>query len=546
MSKKIKFIKKAFEKYNDQYDYSLVDYIDSEIKIKIICKKHNLIFEQSPASHLRGRNGCELCVNRINNIDSFISQSNKTHFNKYDYSNSIYKDSKTKIIIICPEHGEFKQLPNNHFSGQGCPKCKGLSITNKKTLTNEEFINKAIKKHGDKYDYSLVKYINSKEKIKIICKTHGEFNQQAVSHLRGKGCPECAIENTKKVLTKTLEEFIIDAKKTHGEKYDYSLVNYVNSITKVKIICPEHGEFEQVPYDHISNHGCVNCTTSVSSQENEINKFLLSIGLTTIQSSTSIIKPLQLDIFIPSHKLGIEYNGLYWHNETKLDSDYHLNKTSECESKGIQLIHIFEDEWLNKQDVVKSRLKNILGLTDNRIFARKCLIKNVTPGDTKIFLNNTHLQGYSNSSIRLGLYYNDELVSLMIFNKPRLGIGINQDGYELTRFSNKLDTIVIGGADKLLKYFIKTFSPKKIISYADRRWSQGGLYDKLGFKVIRINKPNYWYVVGKNRRHRLNYRKSELKKLGFDTKNNTEHKIMFDRGIYRIYDCGTITYEMVI
>jgi hypothetical protein len=154
------------------------------------------------------------------------------------------------------------------------------------------------------------------------------------------------------------------------------------------------------------------------------------------------------------------------------------------------------------------------------------------------------LQGSTNSSIKLGLYYDDELVSVMLFNKPRLGIGVDYDGYELTRFCNKLNTNVIGGADKLLKYFIKTYQPKQIISYADRRWSHGELYQKLGFEETHINKPNYWYIIGKIRKHRFGFRKDFLKKQGFDTKNKTEHEIMLERKIYRIYDCGTITYKL--
>ena len=134
----------------------------------------------------------------------------------------------------------------------------------------------------------------------------------------------------------------------------------------------------------------------------------------------------------------------------------------------------------------------------------------------------------------------------MTFNKPRLGIGTNFNGYELSRFCNKLDTTVIGGADKLLKYFIKTYNPKEIISYADRRWSQGNLYEKIGFTKKNINKPNYSYIIGLNRKHRFGYRKEILKKDGFDTKNKTEHEIMLERKIYRIYDCGTITYNLKV
>ena len=249
-----------------------------------------------------------------------------------------------------------------------------------------------------------------------------------------------------------------------------------------------------------------------------------------------------MDIYIPSHNIAIEYDGLYWHSELHKKSNYHLNKTELCKDKGIQLIHIFEDEWLFKKDVVKSRIQNMLGLTKEKIFARKCKIKDVNIKDRDIFLDNNHLQGKVRASINLGLYYNNELVSLMTFNKPRLGIGKGGD-YELSRFCNKINTSVVGGASKLLKHFIKIYKPKEIVSYADKRWSNGGLYETLGFDLSHVNKPNYHYIINMKRKHRFNFRKHILKKQGFDTENKTEHQIMLDRNIYRIYDCGTITYK---
>jgi hypothetical protein len=542
-TKKEKFVMKAKKLYEDKYDYSLVEYIDSKTKVKIICKEHG-VFEQEPREHLRGRIKCKLCSKYTTNTLELINKCVKTHGNRYDYSLVEYIDSKTKVKIICKEHGIFEQLPTNHMKGQGCPICSKLITKPKDNLIG--FIKKSRNTHGNKYDYSLVEYIDSKTKIEIICKEHGVFKQLPSKHLYGNGCPICSTNDRKISLTKTAEEFILDSKLTHGEKYDYSLVEYINSQTKVKIICPEHGVFEQLPYDHISNHGCIMCTSSVSGMEKEINNFLFENNIKTITSSTSIIKPNQLDIFVPSHNIAIEFNGLYWHNELKVDKNYHLRKTELCESKGIKLIHIFEDEWLDKKEIVKSRLMNLFGLTKNKIFARRCTIKEVSNNISRNFLNENHIQGKINSKINIGLFLNEELVSLMVFTRPRLGIGKFYDGYELSRFCNKLNTIVIGGADRLLKFFIKKYSPKEIVSYADRRWSQGDLYEKLKFEKISINQPTYWYVKNKKRYHRFNFRKEILKKQGFDITNKTEHKIMLERQIYRIYDCGTIVYKKIL
>ena len=278
--------------------------------------------------------------------------------------------------------------------------------------------------------------------------------------------------------------------------------------------------------------------------ENELEGFIKSLINYKVEiNNREILNGKELDVYIPDKNLAFEYNGIYWHNELNVDKGYHLNKTELCEAKGIRLIHIFEDEWLFKRDIVESRIKNILGLTTNKIYGRKCVIKEILPTESKDFLNNNHIQGNVNSSIKLGLYYNDELVSLMTFGKGRIIMGGKLDEYELLRFCNKLDTTVIGGADKLLKYFIKKYNPVKIISYADIRWSQGELYDKLGFEFIHNSKPNYFYVINTKREYRFGYRKDLLVKQGYD-KNKSEHQIMLDRGIYRIYDCGTKRYEL--
>ena len=258
-----------------------------------------------------------------------------------------------------------------------------------------------------------------------------------------------------------------------------------------------------------------------------------------------ILNGREIDIYIPSLKLGIEYDGLRWHSEIfNKGANYHLSKTEECERQGIRLIHIFEDEWQYKRDIVKSRLLNLIGKTPDKIYARKCAIKEVDSHTASKFLNENHIQGTCNSSYRYGLYYNDELVSIMTFGKLRKNLGsTDKDGYyELLRFCNKLNTAVVGGASKLFKHFLKENKPTNVISYADRRWSNGGLYEKLGFTLNHKSKPSYFYVVNDKRENRFKYRKDVLVKEGYDS-SKTEHQIMLERGIYRIYDCGCLVYE---
>ena len=189
-------------------------------------------------------------------ISDFVKRAREVHGNKYDYSKVEYVNSKTKVCIICPEHEEFWQTPSSHLNGNGCPKCSIES----RFSTTKEFINKAREVHGDKYDYSKAKYVRSNTKVCIICPEHGEFWQKPNRHLSGDGCPKCGIESRQKIRSLTTEEFIKKSSEIHGNKYDYSKVNYVGTHTKVCIICPEHGEFWQAPNSHLKGSGCPKCS----------------------------------------------------------------------------------------------------------------------------------------------------------------------------------------------------------------------------------------------------------------------------------------------
>ena len=187
--------------------------------------------------------------------DIFIKKAREIHGNRYDYSKVEYVNAKTKVCIICPEHGEFWMITGNHITGkQGCPKCALLNRANKRRKELNIFIAQAKEVHGDKYDYSKVEYVNDRDKVCIICPEHGEFWQSPGKHIRGNGCPKCN-GGIKYIQT----DFIAKAKEVHGDKYDYSKVEYADAFTKVCIICPEHGEFWQSPGNHLYGNGCPKC-----------------------------------------------------------------------------------------------------------------------------------------------------------------------------------------------------------------------------------------------------------------------------------------------
>lgn len=294
---------------------------------------------------------------------------------------------------------------------------------------------------------------------------------------------------------------------------------------------------------------CHPVSNGTSKYEYEIADFLKnSCNLNDVSMhDRTVLNPYEIDIVVHSRKIGIEFDGLYHHSEIGggKPKTYHIFKTNEAKKHEYQLIHIFEDEWINKRSIVESRLKSIFGVVDDKIFARKCLVKDVDFNTTKEFLNENHLQSWSNSSVNLGLFYEDSLVAIMTFGKPRYN---KQYEWELIRYCSKLNTQILGGSGKLLKAFEMQFKPKSLLSYADYRWSIGKMYDSLGFKLDHISEPNYWYIKNTicDRFSRVKFQKFKLKKIlkNFDD-SLSEVENMQNNGYDRIFDCGNLVYVKI-
>jgi DNA G:T-mismatch repair endonuclease len=297
--------------------------------------------------------------------EQFISKARKIHGDKYDYSEVDYINALVKIKIICPEHGEFWQVPNTHCGiyGCGCPKCAQISFRLNRSLTTEQFISKARKIHGDKYDYSKVDYVTNETKVKIICSEHGEFWQVPNSHIDGKsGCPQCGIISRSRKQSYSLEQFIEKAKKVHRDKYDYSKVEYDRWWTKVKIICPEHGEFIQSSNNHLHGRGCPSCALTFSKPEEELRQFIQGLIPSAYKTSRGEIIPKQeLDVFIPSRKIAFEFQGEYWHKHHHVDvEERDERKRQSCQKLGIQLYEIWENDWNNHKEETKQKIREII------------------------------------------------------------------------------------------------------------------------------------------------------------------------------------------
>ena len=291
---------------------------------------------------------------------------------------------------------------------------------------------------------------------------------------------------------------------------------------------------------------CPNCQYTfgkpTSKMERELAIFLSNLGLNVRENSKRIIPPQELDIYIPEFNIGIELNGLYWHSDDKKDKNYHLNKTELCEERRIQLIHIFEDEWMFKQDIVKENIKEILGVNRNYTYVKPedCVINEINSKTKNEFLENFHIEGKDNSVVKLGSFYNNNLVSVMTFayNDISKGVKSNKDVWKIRRFCTNYNYNTPGIENEFLNYFKENYKWKSIFVYIDRRWGGRSLYEKLGFKEVNRTEPNYWYVDKYRRIHRFKLRK------GNNKGNLSEQTIRRNEGYSVIWDCGNIKFEL--
>lgn len=261
------------------------------------------------------------------------------------------------------------------------------------------------------------------------------------------------------------------------------------------------------------------------------------------------------DIFIEEKNIGFKFLGLFDFSEINVFKKHQLNTYTDFTENDFKIIQIFEDTWFNKKEIIKSRIKNILGVSDIKIYARKTKIVDLSSKKSEYtqmisqFLLENHSQGKVGSKYKYGLMYGDEVVSLMVFGGLRKNLGQkgSSDSYELLRFVNKLNTNVVGGASKLFKYFIKKHNVKSIISYADKNWSnsKNNIYTSLGLKYVHDSDPSYFYIRGDERKGRFGYRKDVLLQCGYDGEFWGEHTICLINNMYRIYDVGTAKYEYV-
>lgn len=474
--------------------------------------------------------------------EDFARRAREVHGYKYDYYKVKYINMMTPVIIVCPEHGDFEQIPNAHLQGQGCPKCKG------RNLNQSEVIQKFHEVHRDKYNYSKVDFTRMHEKVCIICPEHGEFWQTPSKHISGQGCRLCGYESNKGIRVSMLD-FLERSKIVHGNKYDYSEV-YFNTIhDKIKIICSKHGAFYQNAYDHLNGHGCPKCGIVTSKAEEEIYNMLsskLGDGVVEHRNRKVLGEGKEIDIYIPSIGIGIEYNGLKWHCEDNLKGrDYHLNKTELCEKSDVKLIHIFEDEYETHKEVVNRMLCDITGIDLHlpTVNTYLCNIKEIRHGIGSQFIERNSIFGNPKTTIYIGAFYDFVLVGVMSFLRLDKEDNWMVSSYATDPKFNCNDVLLM-----IFNYFRGTYDPNTVKAFSDRRWfgPNEDIYSKFEFQLIGTKEPDYTYVSKENPTTRI--KKSVFRSVSFRKNNNipyglTELKASKLLGLTRIWDCGKYVYE---
>lgn len=509
-------------------------------------------------------------------IEEYAIKNNLTFLLKKDF----YNRWTDKIEFSCKNDNykfTIKSLSyweeNNVNTPFECPKCHKKSLG---LLSPEEFSNKIKNLNSDKIKITpnfenaesifnqpiselllnkfkpskwfIFEYNGTRYKGKFICKLCGNIKECYPHSLfigKGGGCQNCESIRARNGVYEKIKHLC-----TVSDVFPIKDTPYTDIKIPIEYKCNKCGtEFNRL-YCIEDRITCPNCFKSTKrASQNEVYDWITKeLNIPATQDDRT--NGFEIDIFSKEKNIGIEYCGLIWHStKYKPEKDIHKIKLDKCKEKGIRLLTIFEDEWKEHLEICKSRIKNCLGLTNERYFARKLDIKKIDNFVALKFCSENHIQGKGHTYESYGLLNKDELISVMTFSKPSIVKNANKYEWELNRFCSKINTNVVGGASRLLSEFKKHHIGDKIITFCDLRWGTGIVYEKMGFKFVENTRPNYYYfgkVTDWRRKHRFNFNKQRLlKMLPNEDKHKTEFQLADDNGLFRIFDCGHMKFEMV-
>lgn len=540
-----------FKNYKDEYDY-IIKNINADVSFKE--KVYMLINNLKSVPRCKNSN--------CNNLVKFKNSS--IGYLEYCSRKCVSSDPKIKSM---KEDSSIKKYGTKFPSQSNDVKDKIIKTNNIKYGGNSPMSNSEIRKKSKDTLASNYGVDNPSRSNEISVKRIESFKCSGYrSSYRKTSLLKYGVEHpwmNKEIHKKTIDFFYKSYRDRVISKIsgDYDLLSIDKTpSTLMKFRCNKcNCDFDILPYQfyyriNSNNPICTSCypiSENSSISQVELYNFIReNYNGVIVQNDKVKIKPYEIDIYLPELEIGFEFNGVFWHSDKFKDDKYHFKKHVASDNNNIKIYTIWEDDWNIKTEICKSFILNKISKSI-KIGARKTRIMEVGYLDSKTFLENNHFQGDVKSSVRIGLYYKDELVSLMTFSRLRLPLVRNAyknkdkniNIWELTRFCNKLNHTVVGGSSRLLNYFILKYSPKEIQTYSDNLISNGDMYQRLGFEYVHTSNPGYWYVVNGIRKHRFNWRKDRLVKMGYDV-NKTESEIMGELGYYKIYNAGNKKWIM--
>ena len=519
----------------ESYGLNVIEFINGRDYV-VKCKNNHIMTKS--LTHLRKTKGyCKECE----------IEKSKKYFLSLGYTDILPTDNPKIFSMKCKNgHSLTRYLSTKNYY---CDECKNNSLKEQFETLGYTFI-KMLDNHycevKCKEGHLLKRSTTTKTYFCDECETEqyknkfGNFKLLGIENKNGRKIFNVECKNGHKLVKTDVNEYCPKCeyleKKNYLNNIGLELLEQVEGTNSCVLKCKNghtlKRNFSDIKLKGITN--CPVCNPHSSSFENEIKELLPN----ALCNDYSVLGDKELDFYLPKHNLAIECNGDYWHSDKFRYKNYHLEKLEKCKLKGIHLIQITESSWNNKKNIWKSIISGKLGL-NTKIFARKCEIRKITSEVENNFLNDNHLLGGCNSSICYGLFYNDELVELMSFRKCS-----GKYDWENTRLCSKCGITVVGGASKLLNYFRLNHSGT-IVTYADRTYSNGNVYEKIGMNLSHISKPSFVYVKSGIQYNRQQFMKHKLKdKLEFYDEILTESENMNKNGYYRLWDCGKLVYTI--